>query len=93
MTRVVIDIPVQIMGHIMTQEVKLGEFDAICEAIDNGEIIPEGCGDLIDRKALKEVLKENEWITNTDGGGLEDIIDNAPTVIEGAKINTSVEDS
>ena len=93
MVRVVIDIPEQVMGHIMTQEVKLGEFDVICEAIDNGEIIPAGCGDLIDRKALKEVLKENEWITNTDGGGLEDIIDNAPTVIEGAKIDSSVENS
>ena len=33
-----------------------------------------------DLDALKEVLKENEWITNTEGGGLEDIIDNAPTV-------------
>jgi rubrerythrin len=36
--------------------------------------------DLISRKALKEALKENEWITDTDGGGLENIIDNAPTV-------------
>ena len=35
---------------------------------------------LIDADALIEALKENEWITNTDGGGLEDIINDSPTV-------------
>jgi hypothetical protein len=59
----------------------------IYEAIRNGTVLPEEHGDLIDRKALKEVLKENEWITNTDGGGLEDIIDTAPTVIPADKEN------
>ena len=52
----------------------------IYEAIRNGTVLPEEYGDLISRNALKETLKENEWITDTDCGGLEDIIDNAPTV-------------
>ena len=40
---------------------------------------------LIDADALKKVLKENEWLTDdpfTNLGGLEELIDNAPTVEE-----------
>lgn len=52
-------------------------------------------GDLISRSALKETLKENEWITDdpfADGGGLEEIIDNAQTVEEDKIIqNHSIE--
>jgi len=55
--------------------------------VAQGTVLPQGHGDLIDRKELKEVLKENEWITNTDGGGLEDIIDTAPTVIKADEEN------
>ena len=91
MTRVVIEIPDDNKRDIYWVKGKrvanlIGEYKVLA-------VLPEEYGDLIDRKALKEVLKENEWITNTDGGGLEDIIEQAPTVIEGAKINTSVEDS
>lgn len=38
--------------------------------------------DLISRSALKKTLIENEWINGIDSGGLENIIDNAPTVEE-----------
>lgn len=51
----------------------------IINALYNGTLVSTD-SDLISRSDLKEALKENEWITDTDGGGLEDIIDTAPTV-------------
>ena len=52
------------------------------EAIANGTPYNPS-GDLISRSELKKILKENEWITDdpfADGGVLEEIIDNVPSI-------------
>jgi len=54
----------------------------VYEAVANGLLIPKGHGDLIDRNELNKDLIANEWITDDDGGGLEEILFNAPTIIE-----------
>ena len=40
---------------------------------------------MIDADVLMKELIANEWITNDDGGGLEDILHNSPTIIEADK--------
>jgi len=87
MTRVVIDIPEKIMEHIKIQDVKLSEFDVICEAIDNGEIIPAGCGDLIDRNSLEDVFYGDYDGKTYFSNEVKRIIDNAPAIIEANKEN------
>ena len=52
------------------------------EAVRNGIPLPKCHGDLIDRNELNKDLITNEWITDYDGGGLEEILFNAPTIIE-----------
>ena len=54
----------------------------IVHAVANGTPIPKGHGKLIDADVLRKDLIANEWITDDDGGGLEDILDNSPTIVE-----------
>ncbi len=52
------------------------------KAIQNGTPLPKGHGRLIDADVLKHELIDKEWITDYDGDGLEDIVNEAPTIIE-----------
>ncbi len=76
--KIIIDIP-DFIYDALKEDPDCGTVN-LNHIVAQGTVLPEGRSDLIDRKELKEVLKENEWITNTDGGGLEDIIDDMPTV-------------
>lgn len=59
--------------------------DRVWDAVAHGKPLPEHHGRLIDANELKRELIDNEWITNFDGGGLEDLVNNAPTIIEADK--------
>ena len=56
-------------------------FGSYGRAIAKGTPLSKGHGDLIDRNELYKDLITNEWITDDDGGGLEDILFDAPTII------------
>lgn len=53
-------------------------------AMKNGTPLPKHHGRLIDADELKQELINKEWITDYDGDGLENIVDEAPTIIEGS---------
>ena len=99
MTRVVIDIPdedftllCEAFGEV---ELKSTLNLRLQSAVAHGRVLPEGHGDLIDRKALTEALKSGcdfcgdintNWCERCcPHNDFEDLIDEAPTVIEADK--------
>lgn len=89
MAKIVINISNDTYYRCKNERVGLLPFDVpeVCYAIKNGTPLPKGHGDLIDRNELNKDLITNEWITDYDGGGLEEILFNAPTIIEEDKEN------
>ena len=89
--QIVIDIPEGIYKH--TQDYEIGGFsqenDAkIFTAIKHGTQLPKGHGRLIDADKLYQKCDENGWFDSDDnyyGGGLEDIVCEAQTVVEADK--------
>lgn len=80
--KIVIDIPDNSMDYIDNYE-KGSLFDIVLtNAVKNGIQLPKNHGRLIDADDLKWELTDKEWITDYYGDGLEDIINEAPTVIE-----------
>jgi hypothetical protein len=65
------------------------DVENVVNAIKNGTPLPKGHGRLIDIDKLKQELINEEWITDNDGGGLENIVDEAPTIIEADKESDS----
>jgi len=55
---------------------------SVLDVLMKGTLLPEHHGRLIDADDLKHELIDKEWITDYDGDGLEDIVDEAPTIIE-----------
>lgn len=65
------------------QSIKNGHIPfSVLDVLMKGTPLPEHHGRLIDADDLKRELINKEWITNYDGGGLENIVDDAPTIIE-----------
>lgn len=61
------------------------ETKEIITAIKQGIPLPKGHGRLIDADALYREIETEGWFDSDDeyyGGGLEDIVLNAPTIIE-----------
>lgn len=58
------------------------DVDNVVNAIKDGKPLPQHHGRLIDADDLKHELIDKEWITDYDGDGLEDIVNEAPTIIE-----------
>lgn len=54
----------------------------LAEFVKKGTILPKHYGRLIDADDLKHELIDKEWITDYDGEGLENIVDDAPTIIK-----------
>lgn len=89
--KIIIDIPEGIYKH--TQEYEIGGFsqenDAkIFTAIKHGTPLPKGHGRLGDLDALYQEIETKGWFDSDDayyGGGLEDIVLSAPTLIEADK--------
>lgn len=80
--KIIIDIPDNSMDYIDNYE-KGSLFDIVLtNAVKNGIPLPEHHGRLIDADDLKHELIDKEWITDYDGDGLEDIVNEAPTIIE-----------
>ena len=62
-----------------------GETKEIFNAIKQGIPLPKGHGRLIDADTLYREIETEGWFDSDDeyyGGGLEDIVLNAPTIIE-----------
>lgn len=79
--KIIIDIPDNSMDYIDNYE-KGSLFDIVLiNAVKNGIPLPEHHGRLIDADDLKHELIDKEWITDYDGDGLEDIVNEAPTII------------
>ena len=60
----------------------------VFSAIANGTTLPKGHGRLIDADTLYREIETEGWFDSDDeyyGGGLEDIVLNAPTIIEADK--------
>lgn len=64
------------------------ETKEIITAIKQGTPLPKGHGRLIDADTLYREIETDGWFDSDDeyyGGGLEDIVLNAPTIIEADK--------
>lgn len=68
-----------------SQSIDSGVLFELKRMIANGIPLPKGHEDLIDRNELYKDLITNEWITDDDGGGLEEILFNAQTIIKADK--------
>lgn len=79
--QIVIDIPDRIYKIVQKKTLNVIDDEIIEQAIKKGTPLSKGHGDLIDRNELYKDLITNEWITDDDGGGLEDILFDAPTII------------
>ena len=65
------------------QSIKNGHIPfSVLDVLMKGTLLPKHHGRLIDADDLKHELIDKEWITDYDGDGLEDIVDEAPTIIE-----------
>ena len=85
--RVRFDIHKGIVGNkgLLSWNYEIETLDMLTKAFLKATPLPKGHKDLIDRNELNKDLVANEWITDDDGGGLEEILDNAPTIIEADK--------
>lgn len=92
--KIVIDISDKLIKKVKDHYVNPYEVDEICEAILNGTPLPKHHGDLIDRD---ELLIKSEWygeratysnpIPNGETAVPEEVVLNAPTIIEGSDAN------
>ena len=73
MVKIVIDIPDRTYEKILSNEYDYGDMNII---IQNGKLIPKGCGDLIDRKVLLNKGNQGHFIEWYDE------IERMPTIIE-----------
>ena len=81
--KIVIDIDENLYTRLFDNgETNVVDMLKACVAIRNGTPLPNGHGRLIDADELERDLRSNDWITNDDGGGLEDILHNSSTIIE-----------
>ena len=82
--KIVIDIPDQKYKWIVDNPQIYT--DDLCEAIRNGEQLPEHHGRLIDEQQIidrfKPIEKFKNWYVGTDG--LFNVLSDAPTIIEGS---------
>lgn len=82
--QIVIDIDDIIYKDAVNSKVLFNEYvSEVAIAIISGTPLPKHHGRLIDADELKQELINKEWITDYDGDGLENIVNEAPTIIEG----------
>lgn len=77
--KIVIEINNDLYNEILSRKYSKTRLE---KAVANGTPLPKHHGRLIDADVLKHELIDKEWITDYDGDGLEDIVDEAPTIIE-----------
>lgn len=80
--KIIIDIPEEDFGWNGKLNICRCSFERLIQIVSNGIPVPEHHGRLIDADVLKHELIDKEWITDYDGDGLEDIVNEAPTIIE-----------
>lgn len=84
--KLVIKIPEKWFYDMVREEFK--DVDELCAVIQHGTLLPTEHGRLIDADALYREIETEGWFDSDDeyyGGGLEDIVLNAPTIIEADK--------
>lgn len=87
--KIIIDIDENYYKAICKRAERFGRGSAILppseRIIFNGILLPKGHGRLIDADTLYREIETEGWFDSDDeyyGGGLEDIVLNAPTIIE-----------
>lgn len=85
--KVVICMPDNVFKKLVAGKIQYGGVTArnIFNWVKEGKSLPKGHGRLIDVGVLRKELIANEWITDDDGGGLENILHNSPIIIEADK--------
>lgn len=81
--KIMIDIPNKLYEYIVKgKDLSEEQNDEMALAIVDGILLPKHRGRLIDADDLMQKLVDEGWITGYYGGGLEDIVNEAPTIIE-----------
>ena len=86
--KLIIDIDEDVKGIIDRKGTNEIVVETIWKAVKNGIPLPKGHGRLVDADTLYREIETEGWFDSDDeyyGGGLEDIVLNAPTIIEADK--------
>lgn len=90
--KIVIDIDIKTFHDVKNKHITTSEINELMNAIDNGTILPEGPGRLIDANSIYQIVKPIEpsdaaWgmTAETAKQIIHDAFDRAPTIIKADK--------
>jgi len=83
--KIIIDIPDEVYKNVKDHNSFLPS--CIHNSIENGIVLPEGHGRLIDTNALIMELDEYNEYATFDCNAVKDLIDESPTIVEADKEN------